>query len=101
MGRSACQNILMTVFNSPTTASNILPTNMYPPIQYFLVGTLFLISAVIMAISCFLGYTHSKLDVLLVVFSVISFFIACDQYRRALVTWQAKRSKLAAIESNV
>ncbi|KAG6377687.1 hypothetical protein JVT61DRAFT_14456 [Boletus reticuloceps] len=58
-------------------------------------------SAVIMAISCFLGYTHSKLDALLVVFSVISFFIACDQYRRALVTWQAKRNKLAAIESNV
>ncbi|KAN0079934.1 hypothetical protein V8E55_009500 [Tylopilus felleus] len=78
-----------------------ISTSMYPPIQYCLTGTLFLISAVVMAISSIIGQTHSKLDILVIIFSVISFFIACDQFRRAFVSWQETRKKLATVESDV
>ena len=58
-------------------------------------------SIIVMAISSIMGQTHSKLDILVIVFSAISFFIACDQFRRAFVTWQATRKKLAVVESDV
>ncbi|KAG8215312.1 hypothetical protein J3R82DRAFT_8901, partial [Butyriboletus roseoflavus] len=54
-----------------------------------------------MAISGFMGPTHSKLDIFVIVFSAISFFIACDQFRRAFVAWHATKKKLEAVESNV
>ncbi|KAF8547313.1 hypothetical protein OG21DRAFT_1517479 [Imleria badia] len=54
-----------------------------------------------MAISSIVGQTHSKLDILVIVFSVISFFIACDQFWRAFVAWQATRKKLTEVESDV
>lgn len=63
--------------------------------------TIMLSSAIIMVISISMGQTHSKLDILVIVFSAISFFIACDQFRRAFMTWHATRRKLAAVESDV
>lgn len=57
-------------------------------------------SAVVMATSGVLGQTHSRLDVLLIIFSAMSFLIACDQFWRAFTTWHAMKKKLEAIESN-
>jgi hypothetical protein len=59
-------------------------------------------SAVVMTISSFMGQIHTKLDVLVMVFSAISFIIACDQFRRAFVTWYATRKKtMAVVEPDV
>lgn len=55
-------------------------------------------SAVAMAISSIIDRSHSKLNILVIVFSTISFFIACDQFRRAFVTWRATGKKLSAVE---
>ncbi|KAH0834067.1 hypothetical protein J3R83DRAFT_11351, partial [Lanmaoa asiatica] len=54
-----------------------------------------------MAVSSVVGQTHSKLDILVIIFSAISFFVACDQFRRAFVTWHATKMKLVAVESGV
>lgn len=58
-------------------------------------------SAVVMAISSVMSQTHSKLDILVIIFSAISFIIACDQFWRAFVAWHATKKKLAAVESNI
>lgn len=58
-------------------------------------------SAVVMAISSIISQTHSKLDLLVIVFSAISLFIACVEFWRAFVTWQETRKKLTEVDADV